>query len=102
MSATDLCQRHGISDATFYKWRSLYRGLNVSDAKRQKAVEKENRKLMKRLVEQMLDNAVLKWLGKHSVNWHYIALGKPMQNGFVESINGRQRDECQKKYLFAS
>ena len=60
MSAADLCRRHGISDATFYKWRSKYGGMEVSDAKRLKGLEEENRKLKKLLAEQMLDTATLK------------------------------------------
>ena len=66
MSAADLCRRHGISDATFYKWRSKYGGMEVSDAKRLKALDEENRKLKKLLAEQLLDNATLKeMLGKN-------------------------------------
>ena len=60
MSAVDLCRKHGISDATFYKWRSKYGGLEVSDAKKLKSLEDENRKLKKLLAEQMLDNSTLK------------------------------------------
>jgi len=60
LSAVDLCRKHGISDATFYKWRSKYGGMDVSDAKRLKALDEENRKLKKLLAEQMLDNATLK------------------------------------------
>ena len=53
-------QRLRISDATFYKWKSKYGGLEVSDAKRLKALEDENAKLKKLLAETMLDNAILK------------------------------------------
>ena len=60
LSASDLCRRHGISDATFYKWRSKYGGMEVSDARKLKALEEENRKLKKLLAEQMLDNSMLK------------------------------------------
>ena len=60
LSASDLCRKHGISDATFYKWRSKYGGMEVSDAKRLKGLEEENRKLKKLLAEQVLDNATLK------------------------------------------
>ncbi len=60
LTASELCRKHGISDATFYKWRSKYGGMEVSDARRLKAVEDENRKLKKLLAEQMLDNATLK------------------------------------------
>ena len=58
--AADLCRKHGISDATFYKWRSKYGGMEVSDAKRLKTLEAENAKLKKLLAEQMLDVATLK------------------------------------------
>ena len=60
MSAADLCRKHGISDETFYKWRSMYRGMDVSDARTLKALAEENRKLKKLLAEQMLDNSTLK------------------------------------------
>jgi len=56
----DVCRRHGISEGTFYKWKSKYGGMEVSDAKRLKALETENAKLKKLLAETMLDNAMLK------------------------------------------
>ena len=56
----DVCRKHGISDATFYKWKAKYGGLDVSDAKRLKALEAENAKLKRLLAEAMLDNAALK------------------------------------------
>lgn len=55
-----VCRKHGISDATFYKWKSKYGGMEVSDAKRLKALEDENRRLKKLLAEQMMDVATLK------------------------------------------
>jgi len=56
----DVCRRHGISQPTFYKWKSKFGGMDVSDAKRLKALEDENAKLKKLLAEAMLDNAILK------------------------------------------
>ncbi len=56
----DVCRRHGISGATFYKWKSKFGGLDVSDARRLKILETENTKLKKLLAEAMLDNAMLK------------------------------------------
>jgi putative transposase len=56
----DVCRRHGISDATFYKWKAKFGGMEVSEAKRLKALEDENARLKKLLAEAMLDNAVLK------------------------------------------
>jgi putative transposase len=57
---TDVCRKHGVRSATFYKWKAKYGGLEVSDAKRLKALEDENAKLKKLLAETMLDNAMLK------------------------------------------
>jgi len=51
LSAADVCRKHGISDATFYKWRSRFGGMEVSDARKLKALEDENRKLKKLLAE---------------------------------------------------
>ena len=56
----DVCRKHGISSGTFYKWKAKYGGLDVSDAKRLKALEDENAKLKKLLAETMLDIAILK------------------------------------------
>ncbi len=56
----DVCRRHGISEATFYKWKAKFGGLEVSEAKRLRTLEEENGKLKKLLAEAMLDIAVLK------------------------------------------
>ena len=65
MKTADLCRKHGISDATFYNWKSKYGGLTVSDAARLRALEDENRRLKKLLAESMLDVSALKdLLGK--------------------------------------
>lgn len=56
----DLCRKHGISEATFYNWKSKYGGLDVSEARRLRALESENAKLKKLLAEAHLDNAALK------------------------------------------
>lgn len=60
VKTADLCRKHGISDATFYNWKSKYGGLTVSDAKRLRALEDENGKLKRLLADAMLDNAGLK------------------------------------------
>lgn len=51
---------------------------------------------------ELTSNAMLKWQQERGVEWHYIAPGKPMQNGFVESFNSRLRDECLNEHLFTS
>ena len=59
-TTAEVCRKHGVSSATLYKWKAKYGGLDVSDAKRLKALEDENTKLKKLLAEAMLDNAMLK------------------------------------------
>jgi putative transposase len=66
LPVAELCRKHGVSDATFYNWRSRCGGMEVSDTKRLKALEEENRKLDKLLAESVLDVATLKEaLGKN-------------------------------------
>jgi putative transposase len=67
VSTADVCRRHGISSATFFKWKSRFGGMDVSDARKLKALEDENAKLKKLLAEAMLDNAMLKDL--NSKKW---------------------------------
>jgi putative transposase len=62
---SDLCRKHGVSDASIYKWKARFGGMDVSEAKRLKALEDENAKLKRRLADAMLDNVALKdLLGK--------------------------------------
>jgi putative transposase len=56
----DVCRRHGISSATFYAWKAKYGGMELSDAKRLKALEEENAKLKRLYADAMLDNAGLR------------------------------------------
>ena len=65
VSVADLCRKHGVSDATVYKWKARFGGMDVSEAKRLKALEEENSKLKRLLADMMLDNVALKdLLGK--------------------------------------
>jgi len=59
-SVADICRKHGISSPTFYKWKAKYGGLDVSEARRLKALEEENTKLKRMLADAMLDNVALK------------------------------------------
>jgi putative transposase len=63
----DVCRRHGISDATFYKWKAKYGGLEISEARRLKALEDENARLKRLLADAMLDNAALKEIAGKNV-----------------------------------
>jgi putative transposase len=66
LGAAELCRRHGISDATFYKWRSRFGGMEVSEAKRLQALEEENGRLKRLLADAMLDVSTLReMLGKN-------------------------------------
>ena len=143
----DVCRRHGISEATFYKYKSKYGGMQVSDAKRLRALEAAftdsrrfrilcvvddfSRECLALVADTSLsgarvareldliitrrgkprtivsDNgteltsmAILQWSQDRAIDWHYIAPGKPTQNAFVESFNGRLRDECLNETLF--
>ena len=65
VKTADVCRKHGVSEATFYKWKAKYWGLEVSEAKRLRTLEDENGRLKRMLAEAMLDNAALKdLLGK--------------------------------------
>ena len=65
LPVAELCRTHGLSSATFYKWKAKFGGLDVSEARRLKALEDENAKLKRLLADAMLDNVALKdLLGK--------------------------------------
>jgi putative transposase len=65
ISVLELCRKHGVSDASIYKWKAKFGGMDVSEAKRLKSLEDENAKLKRLLADAMLDNVALKdLLGK--------------------------------------
>ena len=65
MKTDEVCRTHGISPATFYKWKAKFGGMDVSDARKLKSLETENARLKRLLADQMLDNVILKdLLGK--------------------------------------
>lgn len=65
VSTAEVCRKHGVSPATFYKWKAKFGGMDVSEARRLKALEDENNRLKRMLADAMLDNAALKdLLGK--------------------------------------
>lgn len=65
VAVADLCRKHGVSSPTFYKWKAKFGGLDVSEARRLKALEEENGRLKRMLADAMLDNVALKdLLGK--------------------------------------
>src|SRR5215472_3489292 len=60
VSVADLCRKHGVSDASIYKWKAKFGGMEVSEAKRLRTLEDENTRLKRLLADAMLDNAALK------------------------------------------
>ena len=60
MSTRDVCRKHGIAEQTFYRWKTKYGGMDVSDAKRLKALERENSELKKLVADLTLDNRMLR------------------------------------------
>ena len=96
LGAKDLCCKHGVSDATFYKWRARFGGMEVSDAKKLKALEVENARLKKLLAEQMMDVSMLKeMLGRTSEAWCAAASHGPLPGrrfGQAKSAERRGHD----------
>jgi putative transposase len=86
MPMAEVCRRHGISSATFYKWKSKFCGLGVSEVRCLRSLEVENLLLKKLLAEAMLDNAVLKDLV--SKKWY-----RPAPSGKPSFMPGSTRDE---------
>ena len=82
VSVADLCRKHGVSDATVYKWKAKYGGMDVSEAKRLKGFEDENARLKRLLADAMLDNAALKdLLGKNGDARRAAASGRASGGG---------------------
>lgn len=90
MPTADVCRRHGVSSATFYKWEAKYGGLEVSEAKRLRQLEDENGKLKRLLVDAMLNNAMLKEIAGESGDARYQARsgGPPRADVRGESAAG--------------
>ncbi|MET3839720.1 putative transposase [Bradyrhizobium sp. OAE829] len=80
VSVADLCRKHGVSDASIYKWKAKFGGMDVSEAKRLRSLEDENAKLKRLLADAMLDNVALKDLlvtpaGKRKAVAHLVEAG---------------------------
>jgi putative transposase len=89
-STAEVCRRHGISQPTFYSWKSKFGGLEVSEAKRLKALEEENRKLKKLLAEEVMDNATL----KEMLRKNFCAARKSAVSWAIEKKDYSQRRAC--------
>ena len=94
-ATSDLCRKHGISSATFYKWKAKYGGLEVSEARRLRSLEDENRRLKKLLAETMLDVAMLKDIASKNdgdARGEAGGCGAPVQRAWGEPAAGVPRD----------
>ncbi len=92
MKTADVCRKHGISEATFYKYKAKFGGMEVSDARRLRALEDENATLKKLLAEQMLDNAILKDIASKNGNARCQAerCGSRVRSARCQSASGVQ------------
>ncbi len=99
-----LCREHGMSSATFYKWRSKYGGMDVSMMQRVKELEEENRRLKKMYAEERLKAVIIQeaLAKKQGIRLQYIQSGKPQQNAYIERFNRTVRHEWLDENLFES
>jgi putative transposase len=91
LSAAELCREYGVSDATFYKWRSRYGGMEISDARKLKALEDENRRLKKLLAESMLDldqarRLIAAWVADYNTARPHSSLGYKTPAAYASTI----------------
>jgi putative transposase len=106
LSAQELCRKYGVSDATFYKWRSKYGGMDVSDARKLKSLEDENRRLKKLLAESMLRvSAKVCASDPWRVDRHRIVVGKrsvkKMVNWAYAARHSMAGFQCTPRFLSA-
>lgn len=90
MKTADVCRKHGIAEATLYKYKAKFGGLDVSDVRRLKALEDENGRLKRLLAETMLDNAMLKDVAAKNGDARREAggSGSPVRDARRESTSG--------------
>ena len=99
MPVADVIRQMGISEQTFYRWKKQYAGLQSDQVREYKQLQDENTRL-KKVVAELTATRVMKWLRDMNVGPSFIAPGKPWHNGFVESVNGKLRDECLNREWF--
>ena len=102
MPIKEIGRKHGFSDASFYKWRSKYGGMDASEGKPLRELELENGKLKRLLAEAHLDIHALKSVFGIKLVIILIEPGSPTQNAYIKSFNGTFRDECLEENWFES
>ena len=109
MTARNAARQIGVTEQTYYRWHKEYGGMKVNQAKRLKALEKENSRLICRGIPEHIrsDNgseftakAVRSWLQRLGIKTLYIEPGSPWENGYIESSNGKLRDELLNREIF--
>lgn len=95
-TTADVCRRHGILSATFYKWKARYGGLEVSEAKRLRTLEDENARLKTLLADAMLDNAMLKELSSKNVSARRQAKCRRPCPGIVRAERASGVSDCRR------
>jgi len=84
---TEVCRKMGVSEQSFYRWKKKYLGMGIAELRRLRQLEEENRKLKGIVADLTLD---------------FIRPGKPIENAYIESFNGRLRQECLNQCWFSS
>ena len=84
---TEVCRKMGVSEQSFYRWKKKYLGMGIAELRRLRQLEEENRKLKGIVADLTLD---------------IIRPGKPIENAYIESFNGRLRQECLNQCWFSS
>ena len=95
MPTAEVCRRHGLSPATFYKLKSKYGGMEVSEAAGLKALVRVYGKpgcISSDNGTEFTSRTILKWADQNDVLWHYIGPGKPQQNAFMSNVSADRTD----------
>ena len=118
----EVCRQLGVSEQSFYRWKRKYQGIGIAELRRLRQLEDENRKLKKivavleRLARthglpqvittdngtEFTSRAVDEWAHRNGVKLDFIRPGKPVENAYIESFNGRLRQECLEENWFTS
>ncbi len=94
MKTAEVCRKHGISQNSFNKWKAKNGGPDMSDARNLIRLYGKPASIVGDNGTELTSRAILEWQNKTGVAWYCIAPGKPSQNAFIGSCNGRLQDGC--------